>query len=262
MKYCTLPRRRRRLPGEKPLQCIPITLRRGLLPRMAALAHDPFARNHHVSHQVVAAGEYQRVGDAVARARLEVGMGSLQHHQIGTRPPDDRAHVAGERLRTACRGLPPERGAYSGAALGDDQVAPAGHEPLNVLQQPQFLDRASRYVAVAADGRDALKQLQGMSNARLLFVTERRGGYLADVPFTVTDARSGEKLVQTRAEGPICLLQLPPGRYRVNAEFNGAARHASFSVGKSGIAEAALRFPGDGGEDIPASAEEKRQACE
>ena len=106
--------------------------------------------------------------------------------------------------------------------------------------------------------RIELKGLESRASAELLFVTEKRGGYLADVDFVVRDQK-GSTVLQGRADGPKCLLTVPPGRYRVEATFEGSRRSANFQVarapGKPG--RTVLTFPRDPSETIAPSPEEK-----
>ncbi|MFY9317765.1 MAG: carboxypeptidase regulatory-like domain-containing protein, partial [Burkholderiales bacterium] len=74
---------------------------------------------------------------------------------------------------------------------------------------------------IGADERRAMRSLEADASVKLLFVTEKRGGWLADVPFVLSSAQ-GRELLRATSDGPICLLGLPAGRYRVSAEFGGA----------------------------------------
>ena len=106
--------------------------------------------------------------------------------------------------------------------------------------------------------RIEMKGIESQSNAQLLFVTEKRGGYLADVDFVVRDQK-GATVLQGRADGPKCLLTVPAGRYRVEATYEGSRRSANFQVaralGKPG--RTVLTFPLDRSETIAPSPEEK-----
>ena len=106
--------------------------------------------------------------------------------------------------------------------------------------------------------RIEMKGMEAQSNAQLLFVTEKRGGYLADVDFVVRDQK-GATVLQGRADGPKCLLTVPAGRYRVEATYEGSRRSANFQVagatGRPG--RTVLTFPLDRSETIAASPEEK-----
>ena len=71
-------------------------------------------------------------------------------------------------------------------------------------------------------------------------------------------------MIEGTSSGPLCLLQLEPGRYRVAATFNGATRTATATVRPSARpVHLALAFPravANGDLDLPASPEEKAQA--
>jgi hypothetical protein len=116
---------------------------------------------------------------------------------------------------------------------------------------------------VGAEERRALKALEAQASLRLLFVTAKRGGYLADAEVAVADAGGATRL-RLRADGPICLLALPEGKYRITATLGGVTRTAAAEVrGAPGRARAiAFEFPGEPWDGVWASAEEKQQARE
>lgn len=113
---------------------------------------------------------------------------------------------------------------------------------------------------VGADERRAMQALEARANLKLLFVTVKRGGYLADAAVTVSDAKATR--FSAVADGPVCLLQLPPGRYRVTAEIAGNTRSAQVVVGAQAGQphQLAFSFPGEAWDGIWASPEEKQQA--
>jgi len=115
---------------------------------------------------------------------------------------------------------------------------------------------------VGADERRAMRALEPRANLKLLFVTVKRGGYLADAAVTISDGKATR--FSAVADGPICLLQLPPGKYRVTAEIAGASHAVQVAVGaQPGKAhQVAFSFPGEAWDGIWASDEEKQQARE
>ena len=117
---------------------------------------------------------------------------------------------------------------------------------------------------VGADGRRELAALQSQANLALTFVTVKRGGYLADVGVQLYEAGAKAPRLQLTADGPMCLLNLPAGRYRIEATIGATKRVADASIAKD--ARQALRlgfaFPGEPWDGIWASDEEKRQAKE
>jgi hypothetical protein len=111
---------------------------------------------------------------------------------------------------------------------------------------------------VSFEGRTELKALESSSNVRLEFATAGRGAYVADVALAVADAR-GRPVLNTVSEGPVCLLALPAGRYRVNASYAGTTRTATVdapaSLGKP--RRIVIAYPGEKWDGIKASEEEK-----
>ena len=106
--------------------------------------------------------------------------------------------------------------------------------------------------------RIQLKGLESEATTELMFVSGKRGGYLADVDFVVRDQKGGTVL-QGRAGGPKCLLTVPAGRYRVDASYEGSKRSANFQVTRApgNPTRTVLTFPGDPSETIAPSAQEK-----
>ena len=115
---------------------------------------------------------------------------------------------------------------------------------------------------VGNDERRELAGFAGTASLALEFSLAGRGNYIADVDVTITPAR-GEAF-SAKTDGPICYLQLPPGRYQVAASYNGVRKSASATIpAKAGKpVRVAMSFP-PGAADIdpaPVSPEEKLQA--
>ncbi len=116
-------------------------------------------------------------------------------------------------------------------------------------------------------GSDARRALEGTksANVELEFFVAHRGAYVANVGVSVTPLNSKEPVIEGTSSGPLCLLQLEPGRYRVQAIFNGATRTATATVRStpSRPVHVALGFPqavASGDLDTRASPEERAQA--
>ena len=117
---------------------------------------------------------------------------------------------------------------------------------------------------VGAEERRELAALEARANLALTFVTLKRGGYLADVEVTLYEAGAKSARFKTTADGPICLLRLPAGRYRIEAAHGGAKRSAQAALAQDAQRPVRLgfAFPGEPWDGIWASDEEKRQAKE
>lgn len=115
---------------------------------------------------------------------------------------------------------------------------------------------------VGNDERRELAANAGSASLSLEFTLAGRGNYIADVDVTITPAK-GESFV-ARADGPICYLELPPGRYKVDATYRGTRRSANATVpAKNGKpVRLAMSFPASAEDRDPApvSPEEKLQA--
>lgn len=112
---------------------------------------------------------------------------------------------------------------------------------------------------VGDEEREALLAFRPQANLELLLVTEKRGGYLAGVPLSVSRAGGGP-LLQIPEAGPICLLTAPPGSYRVEATYEGVTRSRTVAVGSASgrTKPAVLAFPEEPFDGIRATEEEKR----
>ncbi|HSN21811.1 MAG TPA: hypothetical protein VLS49_14115 [Usitatibacter sp.] len=114
---------------------------------------------------------------------------------------------------------------------------------------------------VGAEERQALDVLRPKSRLEVLFVTAKRGGYLSDVDLTVS--RNGERVLQVASEGPVCLLDAPPGNYRIEGTRDGVTRTARATLAASGgMRRVVLAFPDEPWDGIRASPEEKAQAAQ
>jgi hypothetical protein len=110
--------------------------------------------------------------------------------------------------------------------------------------------------------RETLASIRSASSLELLFVTEKRGGYLADVAVKLERADGTAPALRFVSDGPICMMTVPAGAYRIEASFAGATRTqrvaVSSATGKA--ARVVFQFPGEPWDGIWASDEEKRSA--
>ena len=137
--------------------------------------------------------------------------------------------------------------------------------PLCALAQPLAFQRSGDIAwvcgGVGSEERRALDAMRPEARLELLLVTAPRGAYVAGAHVTIASPRGGTP-VSFDADGPTCLVQAPPGRYRIEASYDGTTRSAQANVGRAGKpARAVLSFPNEEREDIRATDEEKRQAA-
>jgi len=133
---------------------------------------------------------------------------------------------------------------------------PAASQPLS------FRDAGGLRFAcggVGAEERDALQAMRRPGQLELLFVSEKRGAYLSAVDVEV--AGPGGATTRFRSEGPTCLVEAPPGDWKVRARVGNVERSRDVKLTARG-ARAVLAFPDEPWDGIRASEEEKRQARE
>jgi hypothetical protein len=84
----------------------------------------------------------------------------------------------------------------------------AGGEDLEMRKNADF-----RWVCggVGAEERAALAKLRPEANLELLFVTEKRGGYLADAEVALLPLDRPRAALKLVADGPMCLIFAPAG---------------------------------------------------
>ena len=136
---------------------------------------------------------------------------------------------------------------------------------LCALAQPLSFQRSGDIAwvcgGVGSEERRALDAMRPEARLELLLVTAPRGAYVAGAQVTIAPVKGGTA-VTLDAEGPTCLLQAPPGRYRIEASYDGMTRSANANVARAGKrSRVVLSFPNDEREDIRATDEEKRQAA-
>lgn len=82
---------------------------------------------------------------------------------------------------------------------------------------------------------------QNEFNLKVLF-TLHEGNYLAGVNVGIAD-RSGRQVVQTVADGPYFMANLPAGQYTISATHEGKTVTRKVQVSNKGLRSEHLRFP-------------------
>jgi hypothetical protein len=103
----------------------------------------------------------------------------------------------------------------------------------------------SRRVRSGGVGEEERQALERDSRYNLKVVAARRdGAYLADVDLRIVDQRGAEVLA-TRMEGPWLLAELPPGHYRVVADYRGTVQRRDVNVAPGGRSGVVLQWLGE-----------------
>lgn len=142
----------------------------------------------------------------------------------------------------------------------------ANAQPLAMKQE----DSGVRWLCggVGAEERREIAQLAKQANLELLFVSQKRGGYLADVDVALYREGTRTPALDVTARGPLCIVQAPAGAYRIEVAWSGVKRTARAvlpavpSRPAIGNARLVFSFPAEAWDGISASPEEKRQARE
>lgn len=76
----------------------------------------------------------------------------------------------------------------------------------------------------------------------MVFSANKDNEYLADVHVTITD-KAGKEILSAVSSGPIMLVKLPAGRYRVAAEVDGKTLHRTVQVSARKESQLHLHWP-------------------
>lgn len=119
--------------------------------------------------------------------------------------------------------------------------------PLAWSQQPLQVQEQQGVTFVSGgfgkDERDQLQAMQGQFNLKLAFATDA-GNYLAGIDVRILD-QQGSTLVETGSDGPILMVNLPAGAYKVVADSRGNEKERTVNVGSQGITEVTFTWSAD-----------------
>lgn len=90
----------------------------------------------------------------------------------------------------------------------------------------------------------AMKEAAGNYDLMLTFA-KRDGSYVAEVNVQIID-RNGQPVLDT-VSGPPLLASLPPGEYRVRADYGGLSRWQTVRAGGERHSRLAFTWPSEGG---------------
>jgi hypothetical protein len=107
----------------------------------------------------------------------------------------------------------------------------AGIAASQFAMPPMRGDGAARYLCggIGSDESTAFRAAMKEHPLALLFA-RADGAYEANVEVSIHDDR-GTTVLRWNANGPVCLIDLPPGRYVVNAQLGGATKQQAVTVG-------------------------------
>ena len=117
----------------------------------------------------------------------------------------------------------------AGAALAQD-----GLPPLQTSGGVSYVTGG-----VGLDESAAIKAAEKDFNLSLLFAQNKRGEYLADVKVSIAD-KAGKTVLKVVSDGPMLLVRLPAGAYKVSANHEGKTLVKAVQVEAKGVARAAF----------------------
>ena len=137
----------------------------------------------------------------------------------------------------------PWRSSILAAALLPMVAAPAFGSPLEIVDVLCGGEAVEERARLAREVVGATLSLE--------FAVAPPGIPLADVDVLFTPVSAPIGAFGIVANGPVCLLQLPPGQYRIDTWFNGHARSTRATIAANGVApiRVAVEFPEDPGKD-------------
>jgi hypothetical protein len=98
-----------------------------------------------------------------------------------------------------------------------------------------------------ADGERAmLREHQPGSGLWVVTAAQGTGAYLSDVDVAITDSE-GNRVLDTKLDGPWLLVDLDPGRYTVTADFGNQKETRQATIGQEGLHRAYFYFRADAG---------------
>jgi hypothetical protein len=103
---------------------------------------------------------------------------------------------------------------------------------------------------VGAEEMDTLNSEKKQYALAILTASKGSGAFLADVHIRITDAQS-RQVLDTVLDGPWLLVDLPPGRYQVEATLNSRVQKNVVTLGIGDHHQAAFYF--DTHDDVEAS---------
>ena len=113
--------------------------------------------------------------------------------------------------------------AACGAGLAQAQPAPAANMPAEKVAEPTY-----RCGGISSDESIAIRAEMKSHPLSLLFARPD-GAYLADVAVTIQGGATPP--LSFTARGPVCLVDLPPGKYSVQAAAEGMTKTQDVTLG-------------------------------
>jgi hypothetical protein len=144
----------------------------------------------------------------------------------------------------ACLGI----GGLSTSAVAGVSEEPSIHSlsPAEVQSGALTVEQSTggiRYVAggIGVEERAWLATHAAQFNTHITFAVVPGGAFISDVHVGITNAK-GASILDTTAQGPKLLVELPPGSYHLTATHDGQTIHRTFAASSQGHAVLDIGF--------------------
>jgi hypothetical protein len=138
-------------------------------------------------------------------------------------------------------------------ATGQPFVHPAGDTSYSKdMRDDELLAKAKptdngkvQYISggIAVSGMRAIDTEEHLYNLKVLFVEGSKGEYIADTKVNITDSK-GNSVLDAVAQGPVMLVKLPAGRYKLSTKASdGSILAKRVDVADDHLASYVLRYP-------------------
>ncbi len=183
-----------------------------------------------------------------ARSPAESDAGKLPQPETVITPPAESTQMPAPVMGS-------DAGATPSAASSGQLITPAiaqsrpATEGALITAKPRT-ENGVTYMCggVGEDESRYMKQTAAGDYDLMMTFAERNGNYVADVAVSIKDAR-GKTVLDTTCDGPILLVDLPSGGYRIHAEADGRAldRTALVKAGKGPARQVTFAWPNSTG---------------
>jgi hypothetical protein len=130
--------------------------------------------------------------------------------------------------------------AYAREQTDESSETPANSSGMDITPDGTF------HVRMVSGGigeeMDMIKSVEKQYDLKILF-TGAGGEYLSDVQVSITDTK-GQVVAENTTKGPILLVNLPTGTYKVSATANGETKVEKVTVHLKSLRSTQLRFHG------------------
>ena len=128
-------------------------------------------------------------------------------------------------------------------ALGLSLPAAAATTTQSALPQPKT-ENGIVYISggIGATEAAAMKEEAKDYPLSMVFSADKDNEYLADIRVTIKD-KAGKEVLNTVSDGPIMLVKLPAGEYKVAADAKGKALHRTVRIFAKGERQLNFHWP-------------------